>query len=162
MTNVPDDIAMLFAAAQTQQQMADAAIERLQSHAQQLDALVRDAVRRAVLDGIRDLRAESERTLAGLRELHRAALPRAFWITLGSAAFGLAASLILGVCFILSREEIAQRQATLATLIASGAQAQLSRCASPHGAPKLCIRVDPTAGPFGVAHDYYLVHPDSP
>ena len=160
MTNVPDEIAMVFAAAQTQQQVAEAAIEQLKRHAQQLESLVRDTVRRAHLEGLHALRAETERALAGLQELHRAALPRAFWLTLGSAAFGLAISLILGVCFIPSKAEIAQRQATLATLIASGAQAQLSRCATPHSAPKLCIRVNAAAGSFGPARDYYLVHED--
>jgi hypothetical protein len=128
MTNVPDEIAMIFAAAQTQQQAADTAIEQLKRQTQQLEPLVRDAVRRA-------LRVETDRTLTGLQELHRAALPRASWFTLGSAAFGLAASLILGVCFVPSKAEIAERQATLAALMASGAQAQLSRCATPHAAP---------------------------
>jgi hypothetical protein len=160
MTNVPDEIAMVFAAAQTQQQVAEAALDRLQRHTQQLDALVRDTVRRAHLEGLQALHFETERALTGLRDLHRAALPRAFWMTLGSAAFGLAMSLILGVCFIPSKAEIAQRQATLATLIASGAQAQLSRCATPHAAPKLCIRVDASAGSFGPTRDYYLVHED--
>jgi hypothetical protein len=88
MTNVPDEIAMVFAAAQTQQQMADAAIEQLKRHTQQLEPLVRDAVRRALADGLRGLHAETDRALTGLQELHRAALPRAFWFTLGSAAFG--------------------------------------------------------------------------
>jgi hypothetical protein len=162
MTNVPDEIAMVFAAAQTQQQVAEAAIEQLKRHTQQLEPLVRETIRRALLEGVHALRVETDRALTGLQELHRGALPRAFWLTLGSAAFGLVATLILGVCFIPSREEIAQRQATLAALMASGAQAQLSRCATPHGAPKLCIRVDPAAGPFGVARDYYLVHQDSP
>jgi hypothetical protein len=160
MTNVPDEIAMVFAAAQTQQQVAEAAIEQLKRHTQQLEPLVRDTIRRAHVEGLHALRAETERAVKGLQELHRAALPRAFWMTLGSAAFGLAMSLILGVCFIPSKAEIAQRQATLATLIASGAQAQLSRCATPHSAPKLCIRVDPSAGSFGPTRDYYLVHED--
>jgi len=79
-------------------------------------------------------------------------------MTVGSAAAGLIATLILGACYIPSKDEIAQRQATLAALIASGAQAQLSRCTPPHGEPQLCIRVNTTAGAFGATHDYYLVH----
>jgi hypothetical protein len=158
MTEETDEIAMAFAAAQTQQQSAEAILDRLQRHTQQLETVVRDSARRALLEGLRELRAETARAVAGLKELHRAALPRTVWFTLGSAAFGLVTTLLLGVCFVPSKDEIAQRQATLATLIAAGAQAQLSRCASPHAAPKLCIRVDPSAGSFGATHDYYLVH----
>jgi hypothetical protein len=158
MTDVPDEIALLYATAQTQQQQAQDALDRLQQHTQQLEAVVRDTARRVLSEGLRTLHNESERARASLQALHRAALPRVFWMTLGSAAAGLLITLILGACYVPSKDEIAQRQATLAALIAAGAQAQLSRCTTPHGAPKLCIRVDPTAGTFGAAHDYYLVH----
>ena len=94
MTNVPDEIAMVFAAAQTQQQVAEAAIEQMKRHARQLEPLVRDAVRRAHLEGLHALRAETERAVKGLQELHRAALPRAFWLTLGSAATAASAASI--------------------------------------------------------------------
>jgi hypothetical protein len=158
MTNVPDEIALIFATAQTQQQQAQDALDRLQHHTQQLEAVVRDAARRALSEGLRAVHVEAERARAGLQELHRTALPRVFWFTLGSAAAGLVTTLILGACFVPSKDEIAQRQATLAALIAAGAQAQLSHCTTPHAGPKLCIRVDSAAGSFGPTHDYYLVH----
>jgi hypothetical protein len=158
MTDLPDEIALIYAAAQTQQQQAHEALDRLQTRTQQLDALVRDAVRRAASETLRDLYTEAERARASVQGLHRAAMPRVMGWTLGSAAAGLIAVLILGACFVPSKKDIAQRQATLAGLIASGAQVQLSRCTRPHGDPQLCIRVNTTAGAFGVTHDYYRVH----
>jgi superfamily II RNA helicase len=158
MTDLPDEIALIYAAAQTQQQQAHEALDRLQQHTQQLDALVRDTVRHAAVEALHAVHSEAERARVSLQEVHRAALPRVLWMTVGSAAAGLIATLILGACFVPSKEEIAQRQATLAALIASGAQAQLSRCTPPHGEPQLCIRVNTLAGPFGATHDYYLVH----
>jgi len=158
MNDLPDEIALIYAAAQTQQQQAQEALDRLQQHTQQLDALVRDTVRYAAVEALHAVHSEAERARASLHEVHRAALPRVFWMTLGSAAAGLIAVLILGACFVPSKEEIAQRQATLAALIAAGAQAQLSRCTPPHGDPQLCIRVNTAAGAFGITHDYYLVH----
>jgi len=158
MTDLPDEIALIYAAAQTQQQQAQQVLDRLQQHTRQLESLVRETVMRAGSESLRGLHSEAERARASLQEVHRAALPRILWMTLGSAAAGLIATLILGACFVPSKEEIAQRQATLAALIASGAQAQLSRCTPPHGEPQLCIRVNTAAGAFGATHDYYLVH----
>jgi hypothetical protein len=158
MNDVPDEIALIYAAAQTQQQQAHEALDRLQQHTQQLDALVRQTIRHAATEALHGVSLEAERACARLQAVQRAALPRVLWMTVGSAAAGLIATLILSACFVPSKEEIAQRQATLAALIASGAQAQLSRCTPPHGEPQLCIRVNTAAGPFGATHDYYLVH----
>ena len=158
MTDVPDEMALLYATAQAEQQQAREMLDRLKQHLQQLDALVRESVRQAAGQALRDLHAEAERARASLQALHRTALPRVLWMTVGSAAAGLIAVLILGACFVPSKDEIAQRQATLAALIAAGAQSQLSRCTPAHGEPQLCIRVNTAAGPFGAGRDYYLVH----
>jgi len=141
MSDLPDEIALIYAAAQTQQQQAHEILDRLEQHSQQLDALVREAVRRAASETLRDLYSEAERARASLQALQRAAMPRVMGWTLGSAAAGLIATLILGACFVPSKEEIAQRQATLAALIASGAQAELSRCTPSHGDPQTRSRV---------------------
>ena len=158
MNDLRDEIALIYAAAQTQQQHAQESLDRLQQNTQQLDTLVRDTVRYAAVEALHAVHSEAERARASLHAVHQAALPRVFWMTVESAATGLIATLILGACFVPSKEEIAQRQATLAALIASGAQAQLSRCTPPRGEPQLCIRVNTAAGPFGAADDYYLVH----
>ena len=112
-------------------------LDRLQHHTQQLEAIVRESVRRATAESQHRQHRETERARASLQDLHRAALPRVVGWTLGSAAAGLVGTLILGAFFVPSKEEIAQRQATLAALIASGAQAQLSRCTPPRGDPQL-------------------------
>ena len=116
MNDLPDEIALIYAAAQTQQQQAQESLDRLQQHTQQLDALVRDTVRYAAVEALHAVHSEAERARVSLHEVHRAALPRVFWMTVGSAGAGLIATLILGACFVPSKEEIAQRQATLAAL----------------------------------------------
>jgi len=76
--------------------------------------LVRNTIRHAATEALHGVHLEAERARASLQEVHRAALPRVLWMTVGSAAAGLIATLILGACFVPSKEEIAQRQATLA------------------------------------------------
>ena len=44
MNDLPDEIALIYAAAQTQQQQAQETLDRPHQHAQQLDALVRDTL----------------------------------------------------------------------------------------------------------------------
>jgi hypothetical protein len=160
MTNVPDEIAMVFAAAQTQQQMAEAAIEQLKSHTQQLEPLVRETIRRALLDRLHALRVETDRALTGLQELHRAALPRAFWFTLGSAGL---------------RPRRKPDPGRVFHSLAGGNRAAAGDARCTHGlrrpGPTVALReparraeavysADPAAGAFGVARDYYLVHQD--
>jgi len=157
-TDIPDETALAFATAQTQQQLAEVSLARLHEHTRQLDAIVRDAVRRAFLEELKTLHAELERVTVRLRTLHHAAVGRLFWVTLASAVFGLGAGLIPAVCLIPSPAEIAQRQTTVATLTAAGGRAQLSRCVTARGPARLCIRVDVAAGAFGATGDYYLLH----
>jgi hypothetical protein len=162
MTDTSSDLALLFATAQTQQQSAELALERLDQHLRGLNAEIRLIIRQTLANGLEELSDEAEQTIQSLSALHHAALPRVFWVTLGSAAAGLLTTLLLGVCLIPSKDEIAQRQATMAVLIASGAQSQLSHCTPPQGPPQLCIRVDSAAGPLGATKNYYLVHEDAP
>lgn len=158
MTEPPDALALAFATAQTQQQLADAALKKLHEHTRGLDTIVRETVRTAMLEQLKALHVETDRTVEALRRVHRRALNRVFVLTLASAAFGLALGLTPMFVFIPSPEEIVQRQATVAALNAQGARAQLNPCADAHGHPRLCVRIDRTAGAFGPIGDYAVIH----
>ena len=50
---------LLMETAQTHQSLADAALQRLRTHTQDLDAVVRDEIRRTLVEELRSLASET-------------------------------------------------------------------------------------------------------
>ena len=64
---------LLMEAAQTHQSLVEAALERLKAHTGELDAIVREEIRRTLVDELQTLAAESKGATRSLRTLRRAA-----------------------------------------------------------------------------------------
>lgn len=152
---------LLMEAAQAQQRMAQASLERLEDHARGLDAVVRDEIRRTVTETLAGLTVETEQAAAALRRLRqRADLRIAVWTAL-VAFVGVAA--VTGATRLLlpSRAEIDSLRAQRAALAANilklhrlGADIDLRRCGVRQ---RLCVRVDRRGPAYGPLGEYLLL-----
>ena len=73
-------IGLLMETAQTHQQLAEAALEKLKLHTQGLDGVVRGEIRRSFVDEMHAMHTEIQRTVEALRRVQRIADARvALW-----------------------------------------------------------------------------------
>src|SRR5271167_4438552 len=79
-----DDVTMKFGllmeSAQAHQRLAESQLEKLRAHTQDLDSVVRDEIRRTIIDELQMLTAETTRAARALRSVGRGAgLRVALW-----------------------------------------------------------------------------------
>jgi uncharacterized protein YPO0396 len=152
---------LLMETAQAHQRLAETQLERLRDHAQELDSVVRDEIRRTFIEELQGLSAETRRAVQSLERIRRAATLRSALWSIGVTV--LCASIPVGIVqFILptSREigELrTQREAlnmNIAALQRQGGRIDLKHCGADG---RLCVRVDSKAPKFGEKADYYVV-----
>jgi hypothetical protein len=151
---------LLMESAQAHQRMAEVHLEKLRAHTQDLDEVVRDEIRRTLVDELKSLTAESDRAARALRAMKRAANLRGLVWHIGVAILCTAIPCVMAHWLLPSASEIAdlrtQRDAlsrNLAQLTKRGAKTEWRNC----GADRLCIRVDRDAPVYGEKSDYYVV-----
>jgi hypothetical protein len=156
---------LLMETAQTHQSLADAALQKLRTHTQDLDAVVRDEIRRTLVEELRSLANEIEGAARSLRSLaHVATIRSALWsigtITL-TGALTLAMIIVAARWLLPSHSEIAAlaaRRDELALVVARleqrGGRMDLRRCGD---SERYCVRVDRNAPAFGRQADYLVV-----
>ena len=160
-----DDTALKFGllmeSAQAHQKMAESQLDRLRTHTQDLDGVVRDEIRRTLIAELQEVTAESKRAAQALQGVKRAANMRAL---LWSVAVALLSTAIPGamahwmlpstaeVDALRSRRD--QLRADIDRLERRGGRADLRHCGSPE---RLCVRVDKGAPSYGEKGDYYIV-----
>ena len=66
-------IGLLMEIAQAHQQLAEASLTKLKEHAVGLDAVVREQIRRTLIEELRGVHLESERAVKSLRRVQKAA-----------------------------------------------------------------------------------------
>ena len=66
-------IGLLMEIAQAHQQLAEASLTKLKEHAVGLDAVVREQIRRTLIEELRGVHLESERAVQSLRRVQKAA-----------------------------------------------------------------------------------------
>jgi hypothetical protein len=154
-------LGLLMESAQAQQKLAETQLERLTAHTQGLDEVVRDEIRRTLIDELQAVTAESRRAAEALRRMHRAgSLRAALW------GFGLSA-LCAGVPCIAAwwtlpsagemaalRSQRDQLSAEIKRLEQLGGRTDLRRCG---GQRRLCVRVERSGPAFGEDGDYLIV-----
>ena len=157
-------LGLLIEAAQAQQTLAAATLDRLREHTAGLDGVVREEIRSTLLEEMRALAEDSHGAAEALRRLQRSAKLR-----LASWAAGVL-SLVSLLPFALfwwllpTRDEIqtltARRDelsANIARLSRQGAGVELRRCGVRQ---RLCVRVDRSAPAYGPAGDFLIVKGD--
>jgi hypothetical protein len=154
-------LGLLMEAAEAQQALAAAALERLREHTGGLDAIVREEIRTTLIEELTALGDDSRRAAQTLRGLnHVASLRVAAW-SVGVTA--LSAAIPFGVAWwtLPSRADVTAMRTTrdelttnIARLTQQGGRVELRRCGA---ARRLCVRVDRGAPMYGEAADYLVV-----
>ena len=154
-------LGLLMESAEAHQKLAETHLQRLRSHTQDLDGVVRDEIRRTLVEELSELTAETARAADSLRQLRRSANLRGLlW---GTAAAVLATA-IPGAFLhwmVPSEADIAalgrrrdQLQSNVRGLEQAGGRTEWRRCGD--GA-RLCIRIDKSAPAYGEKGDYLVV-----
>ena len=154
-------LGLLMEAAQAHQKTAESSLRKLKATANDLAAIVRDEVRRVVIEEFQSLAADGKRASDALHEVQRTANVQTLVWSVGITALCSAVPLALAYWIIPSRAEISALRAKrdeLATQIASleerGGRIELRRCGD--GA-RLCVRVDRKAPTYGEQSDFLVV-----
>lgn len=154
-------LGLLMEAAQAQQRLGQESLERLAAHTRDLDAIVREEIRRTVAEELGAVADESRRAVQALRRVRRAANLRVLAWTVSIAAVCSGVAIGEAWWILPSQREIASLRARREALIANIAQLKkrggavdIRRCGS---RGRLCVRVDRHAPAYGAGADYLIV-----
>jgi hypothetical protein len=152
---------LLMESAQAHQKMAESHLERLRAHTQDLDGVVREEIRRTLVEELDELTAESRRAAQALKGMKRAAQIRGLVLTVSTVLLSTAIPGALAYWLLPSPSQIetlrARRdelQAGVARLEQSGGRIDWRHCGE---RARLCIRVDRSAPTYGDKADYFVV-----
>jgi hypothetical protein len=154
-------LGLLMEAAQSHQRLAEGSLKRLKIRSQDLAEAVREEVHRTLVTELRNLSGETERAVAALQAVGRAANLRITFWTLGITLLSVAIPLALVLWLLPSPSEIhaltakhAELTAKITLLEQRGARIDLRRCGE---GERLCVRVDRKAPAYGERADYLVV-----
>jgi len=143
------------------QQSAEDSLSQLKTHTQGIDDIVRDEIRRTMVEEFLGLGEECKRATQALQSIKRAANIRVALWSAGVMAISIGMAVIILWRALPTKTEIgalrAERDrysATVAELEHRGGRIDLRRCGAK---ARLCVRVDPKAAVFGEHRDYFLV-----
>ena len=152
---------LLMESAQAHQRMAESHLEKLRAHTQDLDGVVREEIRRTLVEELDELTAESRRAAQALKGMKRAAHLRG--VVWSVATVFLSAAIPGGLAYWLlpspsqiealraRRDEL---QASVARLEQSGGRVDWRHCGE---RARLCVRVDRGAPAYGDKADYFVL-----
>ncbi|HET9106974.1 MAG TPA: hypothetical protein VFN79_07250 [Steroidobacteraceae bacterium] len=154
-------LGLLMEAAQAQQRLGQESLDRLAAHTRELEAIVRDEIRRTVGEELAGVASESRRAAQSLQRLRRAATLRVMLWTVSIAAVCSAVGLAQAWWMLPSRHEMAALRArrdalaaNIARLQEQGGSIDLRRCGA---RARLCVQVDRHAPAYGAHADYLIV-----
>ena len=152
---------LLMEAAQAQQRLGQESLERLAAHTRDLDAIVRDEVRRTVAEALGNLTGESRRAVESLQRVRRAANVRTLLWTVSIAM--ICAGVAMGEAWWMlpSQGDLAALRsrrdalaANIARLEQRGGMLDVRACGA---RARLCVRIDRGAPAYGPGADYLIV-----
>ena len=152
---------LLMESAQAHQRLADEHLDKLRAHTQDLDAVVRDEIRRTLSEELTALTVESERVARALRKMYRAAGMRGLCWNLSIAVFCTVIPCAIVRAVLPSESAVAALRAqrdllaeSITQLEQRGGKVEWRKCGD---FARLCIRVDRKAPLYGDASDYVIV-----
>jgi hypothetical protein len=152
---------LLMESAQAHQKLAETQLEHLRSHTQELDGVVRDEIRRTLVDELKTLTAETTRAAQALRRIRRVAAMRGAVWSLSLASLCAVIPVAVARWVLPSPAELAslrtkrdEMNQNLQRLQQLGGRVEWRRCGE---AGRLCIRVDRKAPTYGEKADYLVV-----
>lgn len=136
-------------------------MESAQAHTQDLDSVVRDEIRRTLVEELRGLTAEAARATRALQKIRGAGRLRGAAWSLAAAVLCIGAVLGVARWALPTPAEIASLRArrdelaaNLAKLEQQGGHIDWRRCGD---ARRLCVRVDRKAPTYGDNADYFVI-----
>jgi hypothetical protein len=152
---------LLMESAQAHQKMAEIHLEKLRAHTQDLDGVVREEIRRTLIDELAELTTESRRAVQALSAMKRAAHFRVLLWSLTAAFASTAIPSGIAYWLIPSSSQINALKARRDDLAASiqrleqrGGRIDWRHCGEQ---ARLCVRVDRSAPAYGDKADYFVV-----
>lgn len=152
---------LLMESAQAHQKSAEVQLEKLRAHTDDLDGVVRDEIRRTLVDELKMLTAESARAVRVFNRAGRGAFLRAAFSSLVMALLftGMPAGIFRWsapsesqiAALRARRDELA---ANVAQLERRGGRADWRSCGA---GSRLCVRIDRSAPAYGDKADFYIV-----
>lgn len=153
-------VGLLMESAQAHQAMVAENLRRLQSHIRDLDTVVRDEIRRTLLEELQALSTESNLAAQALRRVGSQAHARVAAIAVAAVmlfiviAIGLLAWLVPSPAQIFAlRAQGAELESALLQLRTHGAAVEWRRCGEER---RLCIRIDRKAPTYGEQGDFLI------
>jgi hypothetical protein len=153
-------VGLLMESAQAHQKLAEGQLERLRSHTQDLDGVVRDEIRRTLVEELQMLTAEAARATRVLEKIRGGSLRTTAssllvavlctLVPIGIARWALPSAADIGALRA-RRDELS---ANLSRLEQEGARIEWRRCGE---ANRLCIRVDRKVPAYGEKGDFFVV-----
>ncbi len=152
---------LLMESAQAHQRLAESQLDKLRAHTQDLDSVVRDEIRRTLIEELRMLTAETTRAARALQTLgRRAGLRAAMWsfilvlvcalVPLAVARWALPSA--ADVSSLRTRRD--ELRLSVSKLEQLGGRIDWRQCGD---ARRLCVRVDRKAPTYGEKGDYYVI-----
>ncbi len=152
---------LLMEGVQAQQQIAEASLEKLRVHTLGLDDVVREEIRRTLINELRELNHENQQTVRSLRAIRRIADRRGIFTCLTVAALCAIIPCAIVRVALPTPEEIVRLRSERDTLMQNlarleriGGRVELRRCGA---TSRLCVRVDAKASAYGLKADYLIV-----
>jgi hypothetical protein len=154
-------LGFLMEAAASHQNIAENVLRQLAAHTQDLEAVVRGEIRRALAEELQALSSETHSAIEALRTVRRSITARVGAWNLGIVMLSTLVSFGAGWLMLPSRAEIAGLRArrdelsgVVAQLDRQGGRIDLRRCGQ---SQRLCVRVDRKAPAYGETSDYFVV-----
>ncbi len=152
---------LLMESAQAHQKLAETHLEELRAHTRELDGVVRDEIKRTLIEELQTLTVESKRAAEALRKIRRSAAARFGLWSLATAVLCAGIPTAVMRWALPSRSEITALQArrdelaaNVAALDRRGGRIEWRRCGE---TTRLCVRVDRKAPAYGEKADFYVV-----
>ena len=154
-------IGLLMESAQVHQKSAEAQLDKLRAHMEDMDAVVRDEIRRTLIEELQMLSAESKRAADALQRIRRAASLRGALWSIVMAVLSTCIPIAVIRWTLPSDSQIAALRSrrdelvdSVAALERRGGRIELRRCGA---AQRLCVHVDRAAPTYGEKADYYVI-----
>jgi len=152
---------LLMESAQVHQKLAESQLQKLRDHTRDLDGVVREEIRRTLVEELQTLTQETARTIRALEKMRRAVTIRNALASAGVAVACAIAPLIVAKLALPTPAEIASLAArrdelkqNISSLKQHGGEVDLKRCGA---SMRLCVQVDVKAPRYGDKADYFVI-----
>jgi hypothetical protein len=152
---------LLMESAQAHQRLAESQLDKLRAHTQDLDSVVRDEIRRTLVEELQMLTAETTRATRALQTVRRSASLRgALWSFMFALICALA-PLVVASWLLPSAAEVStlrtrrdELSLNVSKLEQLGGRIDWRHCGDTR---RLCVRVNRKAPTYGEKGDYYVI-----